>query len=189
MAGLVIDLLASTFLLRRRRKPGPTQVVGSRAGDRTPGPRAFTATPVEPVAAVSDLNQFLPVPKSDKELAGELQSLGCRIQQHVEDNNQVLPLGQSAGSLSQVLVDLGLSDGESTLPKPDQLAAMAEDPDTRLAALQHIIASVTFGSLMVKSDGKISMLPPSVSSLTREMPLCEKHMGNPEGIVSGGCPS
>ena len=42
-----------------------------------------------------------------------------------------------------------------------------------------------FDSLTVKSVGKMSVLPPSVSSLVREMPPCEKHMGNPEGIVSG----
>lgn len=185
VAGLVIGLLASVFLLRKRRKPGQAQVIESRTGGRSFDTQAFTATPVEPVAAVSDLDQFLAVPKSDKELAGELQSLGYLIQQHVEDNYHLLPVGQSAGSLSQVLVDLGLGDSESSLPKPGHLAAMSLDPSTRVAALQHVIARVIFGSLTVMSVGKISLLPPAVSSLVREMPPCEKHMGNPEGIFLG----
>lgn len=160
----------------------------SHTGGKSPDPRAFTATPVEPAAAVSDLDQFLPVPKSDRELAGELQSLGYLIQQHVEDNYHLSPVEQRAESLSQDLVDLGPGDGEGTLPKPDQLAAMAEDPDTRFAALQHVIARVIFESLTVRSAGKISMLPPSVSSLVRGMPPCEKHIGNPEGIVRDTSP-
>lgn len=176
------------FLLRRHRKPGQAQVIESRSGDRRPESRAFAATPVEPVAAVSDLDQFLAVPKSDKELAGELQSLGYLIQQHVEDNYHLLPVGQSAGSLSQVLVDLGLGNGGSSLFEPGELAAKALDPSTRLAALQHVIARVIFGSLTVKSVGKISLLPPVVSSLVREMPPCENHMGNPEGIFRGTSP-
>lgn len=184
-----MGLLASIFLLRRRGKPGQAQVIESRTGGRSrPDSRAFTATPVEPVTAVSDLDQFLAVPKSDKELAGELQSLGYLIQQHVEDNYHLLPPGQGAGSLSQVLVDLGLGDSESSLPKPGHLAAMALDPSTRLPALQHVIARVIFGSLTVKSVGKISLLPSAVSSLVREMPPCEKHMGNPEGIFRGTSP-
>lgn len=158
-------------------------MIESRSGGRRPDSRAFTATPVEPFAAVSDLDQFLAVPKSDKELADELQSLGYLIQQHVEDNYHLLPVGQSAGSLSQVLVDLGLGNGGSSLLKPGELAIMALDPSTRLAALQHVIARAVFESLTIQSVGKISLLPPSVASLVRNMPPCEKHMGNPEGMV------
>lgn len=185
VAGLAIGLLASVFLLRRRIKSASEQLIESRPGGKSPDPRSLMATPVEPATAVSDLDQFLPVPKSDKELAGELQSLGYLIQQHVEDNYHLLPLGESPESLSQLLVDLGVDDGGSSLPKPGQLASMALDPSTRPAALQHIIARVIFGSLTVKSAGEISLLPPSVSSLVREMPPCEKHMGDPQGIVRG----
>lgn len=184
MAGLVIGLLASVFLLRRRRKPDPEpRAVESRPGERRRDSRALTATPVEPVTAVSGLEQFLAIPKSDKELSGELQSLGYLIQQHVEDNYHLLPVGQDTDSLSQALEDLGLDDCRSALPKTDWLAAMVVDPRTRLVALQHVIARVIFGSLSVEPMGKMSMLPPSVSSLVRSMPPCEKHMGSPEGIV------
>lgn len=141
------------------------------------------ATPLEPAGAASGLDQFLPVPKSDRELAGELQSLGYLIQQHVEDNYHLLPARQGAGVLSQGLADLGLGDGGGAQPGPARLTAMALDPEMRVEALQHVIARIIFGSLTVKSFGKISMLPPLVSTLVREMPPCEKHMGNPEGII------
>ncbi|KAI3400569.1 hypothetical protein diail_2770 [Diaporthe ilicicola] len=183
-AGLIIGLLlASLVLIRRRRAPsrGP-EVVESRSGGRSLDFRALTATPAEPAAAVSGLDQFLPVPRSDKELAGELQSLGYLIQQHVEDNYHLLPVAQSVDALSRALADLGLGDGGSALPGPARLAAMAVDPDTRLVALQHVIARVIFGNLKVESAGGLSMLPPAVSSLMREMPPCENHMGNPEAI-------
>lgn len=185
VAGVIIGLLVSLFLLHRRRKPAPAQVIEIRAGDKRPDSRALTATPVEPIAPVSDLDHFLPVPTSDKELAAEMQSLGYLIQQHVENNYHLSPVRPASGPLGQMLVDLGLGEGDSSLPRPEQLAAMALDPNTRFAALQHVIARVIFGSLSVESAGKISMLPPSVPILVREMPPCEKHMGNPEGISQG----
>ncbi|KAL1874490.1 hypothetical protein Daus18300_003509 [Diaporthe australafricana] len=183
-AGIIIGLLASLILFRRHRHPGryPQEVVEPPDGRRSFDSRAFTATPLEPAGAASGLDQFLPVPRSDKELAGELQSLGYLVQQHVEDNYHLLPAGQDAGVLGQVLADLGLDDGGGAQPGPARLAAMAVDPKTRLEALQHVIARVIFGSLTVESLGKISMLPPSVSWLVREMAPCEKHMGNPEAI-------
>lgn len=180
IAGVVIGVIASVFLFHRHRKHAPEQIIESHPRKGGPNPQALTVTPV---TAVSDLDQFLLEPKSDKELAAEVQSLGHLIQQHVEDNYHLSPLGQSADSLSQILEHLGLSEGDVTIPKPAQLAAMAEDPNTRFATLQHVIARVIFDSLSVKSVGNISMLPPSVSSLMREMPPCEKHVGNPEGIV------
>lgn len=85
--------------------------------------------------ADSDLDQFLLAPKSDKELAGEMQSLGYLIQKQVEDNYHLSPVRQSAESLRQMLEDLGLGDGDITVPKPGQLPAMAMDPGTRFAAL------------------------------------------------------
>ena len=55
--------------------------------------------------------QFLLAPKSDKELACEMQSLGYLIQRHVEDNYHLSPVRQNSESLSQVLEDLGLGEG------------------------------------------------------------------------------
>lgn len=182
IAGVVIGVMTSAFLIQRHRKHAEEQTIESHPGKST-DPWAFKVTPAEPVMAVSDIDQFLLAPKSDKELAEEVQSLGYLIQQHVEDNYHLSPVRQSAESLNQELECLGLGEGDFTVPKPAQLAAMATDPKTRFATLQHVIARVIFDSLSVKSVGKISMLPPSVSSLVREMPPCEKHVGNSEGIV------
>lgn len=181
--------------LRRRSKallePEPEPEPGSEVSEVRPDSksfdsRAFTASPtVEPVPSaapsVSDLDQFLVIPKSDKDLVGELRSLGHLIQQHVEDNYHLSAVAQSVNSLSQALENLGLSDTVKGVPGPGQLVSLALEPETRHVALQHVIARVMFDSISVKSTGKLSMLPPSVSLLTRTIPPVENHIGNPEG--------
>ncbi|KAG6366547.1 hypothetical protein INS49_000724 [Diaporthe citri] len=165
----------------KRKRPAAGEEVEPPAGVRSPDSRAAMATPIEPVAGVSDLDQFLSVPKSDKELETELERLGRLILQHVEEN-YVTGVRHPREPLDLVLWNLGLRSGESTVPTTGQLEAMAMDPNKRVTALQHIIARVIFGSLSVKWAGKISMLPPSVSSLVQEMPPCEKDVGDPEAI-------
>lgn len=141
------------------------------------------ATPTEPAAGVSDLDQFLAVPKSDKELEEELERLGKLIQHHVEDPDYYITRKRNlTPPLNMYLWDLGLRNTDNTLPSFSKLQAMALDPNMRSTALQHVIARVIFGSLSVKPVGKISLLPPLVSSLMRDMPPCEKDTGNPEGI-------
>lgn len=158
-------------------------------GVRSSGPQAVMATPAGPAAGVSDPDQFLVVPTPDKELAGELERLGKLILRHVEGNyvtDRVRPAECPTWALRELL-DLGAT--ESTVPGIFQLSNMALDPDTRVAALQHVIARVIFGSLTATSVGKISLLPPPVSSFVREMPPCEKRKRNPEGISWGNPPS
>ncbi|ROW09572.1 hypothetical protein VMCG_02512 [Cytospora schulzeri] len=182
-AGLIIGLLVAFFLLKRRSKSCPEpEVVEERTEGKSFDSRALSASPVEPPLAVSDLDEFLLAPKPDKELAGELQSLGHLIQQHVEDNYHLLPVKQSISSLTEALTELGLDVGGTALPGPAQLADMSANPETRYSALQHVISRVVFESLAVKSTRKLSMLPPAVSSLVRELPPCEKHLGSPEAI-------
>ncbi|KUI56838.1 hypothetical protein VP1G_04211 [Cytospora mali] len=184
IAGLVIGILVAFLLLKRRSKSNPEpQIIETRTEGKSFDSRAFTVTPAESPSAVSDLDQFLLAPKPDKELAGELQSLGHLIEQHVEDNYHLYPVKQSISSLSEALAKLGLAVDEDVLPGPAQLADMAAEPRTRYVALQHVISRVLFESLAVKSTSEISMLPPAVSSLMREIPPCEKHLGSPEGSI------
>lgn len=182
VGGLIIGILAALFFLRRRSKsnPGP-EMVDAHAGRKSFESRALTASPVEPSLNASDLDQFLLIPRSDRGLAGELQSLGHLIEQHVEDTYHLFSVNQSVGSLSQALAELGLAvDGEA-LPGPAQLAGLSANPRTRHAALRHVISRVIFDSLAARSTSKLSMLPLAMSSLVREMPPCERHLGNPEG--------
>lgn len=184
VAGLVIGMLvAFLFFKRRSSKPySEVNLVEATNHGKSVDSRIFAATPVEPASAVSDLDQFLLAPRPDTELAGELQSLGHLIQQHVEDHYHLFPVERSLSSLSQALADLGLdSVDDRLLPGPAELADMSIDPRTRHVALQHVISRVIFDSLAVKSTSKFSMLPPTVSSLMGEIPPCEKHLGNPEG--------
>lgn len=132
-------------------------------------------------SAVSNLDQFLTIPKSDKDLVNELRSLGHLIQQHVEDHYHSSSVTQSTSSLSECLTDLGFRSTLIGVPGPDHLASMAVEEETRHVALQHVISRVIFDSISVKMTGNISLLPPSISYLVRDMPPCEKHMGNPQG--------
>lgn len=185
VAGLIIGLLVAFFMLKPRSKSCPEpkpELVETRTEGKSFDSRALTASPVEPPLAVSDLDQFLLAPKPDKELAGELQSLGHLIQQHVEDNYHLLPAKESISSLNQALIELGLAVDGKELRGPVQLADMSASPRMRHVALQHIISRVIFESLAVRSTSRLSMLPPAVSSLVREMPPCEKHLGSPEAI-------
>ncbi|KAK7748523.1 hypothetical protein SLS53_000542 [Cytospora paraplurivora] len=183
IAGLIIGTLVAFFLLKRRSKSYPeADVVVTRNRGKSWDSRAFTATPVEPMSAVSDLDQFLLAPRPDTELAGELRSLGHLIQQHVEDNYHLLPLKRSISSLSQALTGLGFTADNKALPGPERLAELTADPKTRHYALQHVISRVIFESLALRSTSKLSLLPPAVSVLAREMPPCEKHLGNPKAL-------
>lgn len=167
---------------RRRLAPGQ-KTEPQHAGARSSDSQASMTTTIKPVAGVSDLNQLLPVPTSDKELEEKLESLGKLIQQHVEGmGHYIIHKQLPTGPLSMVLWDLGLRDGGSTVPSLRDLEFMVVDPNKRITALQHVIARIIFGSLTVPSVGKISMLPPGVSTLVREMPPCEFDKGNPEGV-------
>lgn len=99
ISGLVIGPQVFMFLLRRLRKAARHGCFESTPRSKSPDSRAFPAAPREPVAATWGLDQFLSVPKSDKELEGEPQSLGYLIQQHAEDNCHPAPRGRTVGPL------------------------------------------------------------------------------------------
>lgn len=167
--------------LEKRRRAAKSELGGSRPDPSTVGSLAFAPSRDVPLNRGSDLDKYLPIPKADRELAGELQSLGYLVQQHVEDHYHGEPKFTSTGLISQALVDLGLGEGSNTLPGAAQLASMAANPSIRHAALQHIIMRVTFMSLAMNSQCRISLLPSAVMELTRAMPSVEEHVGNAEG--------
>lgn len=196
VGGLIIGLLMAMLCLRWRSKAGAepepepgTDTLTLRPKSKSLDSQTFAASPVaspEPIPDIapnfSGLDQFLPIPTSDKELISELRSLGYLIQQHVEDNYDLSPVTQSDKALSQALKELGLASTSKGIPTPERLARLAVEPETRHATLQHIISRVLFDSISVESTGRFSMLPPSVSSFIRDMPPCEEHLGNQEGM-------
>lgn len=143
----------------------------------------FPASPDGVSSAAPDLDKYLAIPQSDRELSSELQSLGHLVQQHVEDNYHLEPVTESIESLEETLRKLGISEDEKGTPSPTQLTTMAINPDTRHVALQHVIMRVIFMSLSAKPAGKFSLLPSTVTSLIQETPPVEKHLGNPEGTL------
>lgn len=151
--------------------------------DTVPLTAAPAAQPVskKTTLTMSDLDRFLALPTPDKDLMGELRSLGHLLQQHVEDHYHLSAATQSADSLRQALSDLQLPGAGKSVPGEERLVELAMEPETRHMALRHIIARVIFDSISVQSTGKISLLPASVSLLTQSMPPVEKHVGNPAG--------
>lgn len=134
---------------------------------------------------VTDIDRFLPIPRSEKGLISELRSLGHLVQQHVEDKYHYREVVQSADSLSEALSNLGVDGDGDEVPDAKQLAVLTLDPETRQVGLQHIISRVIFDSLsadiIMSTRDTLSLLPPSMTAMLQDMPHCEKHMGNPDG--------
>lgn len=181
----IIGLLVGFYLVRRdlrkRRRTAKSGLDTPRPDTSTVLSLPFPASRGVPLDRGSDLDQYLSTPKADRELAGELQSLGYLVQQHVEDHYHGEPKFTSTGFTSQALVDLGLGQDSGALPGVAQLANMAANPSIRHVALQHIIMRVTFMSLTMNSHCNISLLPSALVDLARAMPSVEQHVGNTEG--------
>ena len=128
------------------------------------------------------LSHFLPAPTPDKDLARELQALGFLIQQHVENFYHLKPVSVDPSAVAGGLSDLGLGRGKGI--STSHLATLVLDPSSRQFALQHIISCVTFGNLVADPRAVSSMLPPSVTAFTKELPSRDQRRGNAEGMVS-----
>lgn len=182
--GSFLGLLIGIYLSRRsaKRKDTPTPgLARSRPDPSTVESPSFPAVRDVHPNRGPDLDKYFPIPKADRELASELQSLGHLVQQHVEDYYHGEPKFTSTGFISEALIDLGLGEDGNELPGTAQLTSMAANPTTRHAALQHIITRVIFMSLSMKSGRNISLLPSAIKDLLRDMPPVEKHSGSPEG--------
>lgn len=188
VTGLVIGFFASFLIIWRQTRSDllELELANMRTRRITFDSRGLTISPTLCADSVKlDLDQFLALPASNKDLVSELTSLGHLIQQHVEDNYHLSSILQQPESLSEAISDLGLTSSKKGLPGPAQLASMAIDAETRHAALQHIIARVVFASTSVDSIrnslSKLSLLPASVTSIVNSVALCEQHLGIQKG--------
>ncbi|KAK8139360.1 hypothetical protein PG984_002740 [Apiospora sp. TS-2023a] len=131
------------------------------------------------------LSQFLLSPSPDNEIVSGLQALNALVRQHVENNYHLQPVQQSPKSLAQALLALGFSDLQGKR-SPDDVARLAIDARTRLAALQHVIMRVALqSSTLAVGFGEgalVSMLPPSVALFAQSVPATERHRGNAEAV-------
>ena len=178
LVGTIVGALIVFFVIKRRRGldsfPGHTtdQEYQTKAALEHP---SFTN--------VSDglpLTHFLPAPTPDKDLARELQALGFLIQQHVENYYHLKPVSVDPSAIAGGLSDLGLGRGKGM--STSHLATLALDPSTRQFALQHVVSCVTFGNLVADPRAVSSMLPPSVTAFTKELPPRDQRRGNAEGM-------
>ncbi|KAK6084672.1 hypothetical protein SCUP515_01168 [Seiridium cupressi] len=176
--GLAIGALAAYLFLRRRQKtrPQPEYLPMEYGMGREKGLPA--GPPVESSGLA--LDQYLLDSKPDAEIAGEMRNLAALIQQHVENNYHLRPVQQSASTLTQVLMNLGIP--QTGVLNCSHLASLALDPRTRSLALRHVIAKVTFESATLFGTSALSLLPAFVPSFSRAVPPVEQHRGSTEAF-------
>ncbi|KAF0330565.1 hypothetical protein GQ607_001969 [Colletotrichum asianum] len=174
LAGLIIGgLIAFLLLGRKKRKSGRYSPQSSDTGHIIVGPESKALASSAP-ANHSDniqINQFLLDATPDKELAGELQSLGELIQQHVENNYHSNPVQIDPHALAPSLSNLGL--GELSKLSTEEIASLCTDPKTRQAGLQHVVSLAVFGSIDFKAKSRYSMLPGPIASFLQSIPPVE----------------
>ncbi|KAJ0307222.1 hypothetical protein Brms1b_010061 [Colletotrichum noveboracense] len=182
LAGLIIGgLIAFLLLGRKKRKGGRYSPQSSDTGHIIVGPESKALASSAP-ANHSDniqINQFLLDATPDKELAGELQSLGELIQQHVENNYHSNPVQIDPHALAPSLSNLGL--GELSKLSTEEIASLCIDPKTRQAGLQHVVSLAVFGSIDFKAKSRYSMLPGPIASFLQSIPPVESRGGDKEG--------
>lgn len=182
LAGLIIGgLIAFLLLGRKKRKSGRYSPQSSDTGHIIVGPESKALASSAP-ANHSDniqINQFLLDATPDKELAGELQSLGELIQQHVENNYHSNPVQIDTHALAPSLSNLGL--GELSKFSTEEIASLCIDPKTRQAGLQHVVSLAVFGSIDFKAKSRYSMLPGPIASFLQSIPPVESRGGDKEG--------
>ncbi|KAJ0352554.1 hypothetical protein COL154_012459 [Colletotrichum chrysophilum] len=182
LAGLIIGgLIAFLLLGRKKRKSGRYSPQSSDTGHIIVGPESKALASSAP-ANHSDniqINHFLLDATPDKELAGELQSLGELIQQHVENNYHSNPIQIDTHALAPSLSNLGL--GELSKFSTEEIASLCIDPKTRQAGLQHVVSLAVFGSIDFKAKSRYSMLPGPIASFLQSIPPVESRGGDKEG--------
>ncbi|EQB54271.1 hypothetical protein CGLO_05909 [Colletotrichum gloeosporioides Cg-14] len=177
LAGLIIGgLIAFLLLGRKKRKSGRYSPQSSDTGHIIVGPESKALASSAP-ANHSDniqINQFLLDATPDKELAGELQSLGELIQQHVENNYHSNPVQIDPHALAPSLSSLSnLGLGELSKLSTEEIASLCIDPKTRQAGLQHVVSLAVFGSIDFKAKSRYSMLPGPIASFLQSIPPVE----------------
>ncbi|KAF4814238.1 hypothetical protein CGCSCA5_v008045 [Colletotrichum siamense] len=174
VAGLIVGgLIAFLLLGRKKRKSGRYSPQSSDTGHIIVGPESKALASSAP-ANHSDniqINQFLLDATPDKELAGELQSLGELIQQHIENNYHSNPVQIDPHALAPSLSNLGL--GDLSKLSTEEIASLCIDPKTRQAGLQHVVSLAVFGSIDFKAKSRYSMLPGPIASFLQSIPPVE----------------
>jgi hypothetical protein len=173
--------LGIAFMLKRRQ---PRHEITPITIENKPLPPKTQNISTESIV----LSRFLLEATPDKEVAGELQSLGQLVQQHVENSYHLQPVQVTLPVLVQALHSLGLTGDANT--RPEDIAALALEPRSRHVALQHVISQVMFNSVDFTSKSRLSLLPAPVAAFLQSISQTEHSAGNAEGrIYQLCCPS
>jgi hypothetical protein len=184
LAGVALGVLAAFFFFRRKRRTSgapttayasvPPPAAGYGGGsEKAPMVTASSASTADGL----QLGQFLAAPQPDAAIVRELRALGDLIQQHVDTYYHQLPAPPaSTAGYVRALAELGVPGRAA-----ERLAQLASMPQTRLSALQEVIARGVFGAASVDGTGAHSLLPATVMALNRDVAPVERVRGNQEG--------
>lgn len=177
-AGLVIGLLASLLLLRRRKHREITHDVAIVAPK--PSPLIHDIDSSSSGTGIQ-LSQYLLDGVPDQDIVSELQALGELICQHVEDNYTLQPVDANIQVLLQSLQRLELESKTSGLDT-ELMVSLSARSNTRYIALRCVIAAVIFASIDFHSVSHYSMLPRPAAEIILSMPAAEYGANNTLGM-------
>ena len=181
VAGLLLGFALAFFWLRRRARKNDNGA-GAPAALAAEGKEYGTPSPPLPPTAADkfQLARFLLDSSPDKDIVSELRSLGTLIQQHVENNYVVGPVQVESRTLAMSLAQLGIDNNGSL--SLDAIAQLAQDPNSRHVAIQHVISQVVFTSIDVGAKSRLSMLPAPIAAFLLSIPPREN--GGNQGVAS-----
>ncbi|KAH8880210.1 hypothetical protein GQ53DRAFT_605744, partial [Thozetella sp. PMI_491] len=183
IAGLLIGVIVSALIYRRRTKntdrESPYEAIVVQPESKT---LPHTPPPPAPQYDQLQLSQYLLDTTPDKEIAGEMSSLGQLIQQHVENHYHLQPIQVSPAPLEQALVNLGFSQQNSM--DAGFVVALALDPRTRSLALRHVVSFICFSSIDFDSRSRLSMLPAPVAAFLQSVPPVERQGAGQEVLTA-----
>ncbi|KAK0628495.1 hypothetical protein B0T17DRAFT_505165 [Bombardia bombarda] len=142
--------------------PPPKTSINS-SGDAAASARAAIAAHDGRTISIPDA--YLLPATDDAEITSELSVLGGYIRDHVQNNYHLQPVQYNAAYVSQSLAGLGLSEKDRS-----RITSLSADPQTRYAAIRHLLALSIFSALDIRSANSDSLLPSGVAAFLGSLP-------------------
>jgi len=178
--GMVICLAAATFYFFRKRKhAAPGLAIEEKSN---PSPEKSDEN-LMVKGSPNMVNCYLLTGASHDDLIFGLRSLGVLIEQYVEFNYHLHAVALTLDSLDESLAQLVLSENTRS-----RIIRLAIDPNTRHAAIRHLLACVIFSNLDIHSVGPLSLLPLAISTFILSLPKSGSDEQRPFGNQSSHCP-
>jgi len=147
-------------------------------------PMKGMASTVQPVGAGNDinLNRILLEPVSSSDIKTDLLAIGSQIVQHVDNNYHLKPVDSLPAAFADTLKQEGYS--AFTGVPIEQLGNLLRNPQTRRAAIRHLISYFIFSKIAFTGNIENSLLPGHIIAFLKHMPPPERTSGSREGKLN-----